>query len=183
MKLSHISCPECSLSLLFSAPLGVFNGENNRIRSLLQQNTTGKRKAKCETQNSSAERNAKRKTQAQNAKRNAKRKTQARSAKRKTVSFSASVSAVSSRSNKGSIVASFWARLNVVDDRWASWVFPCGSTRITVNTDTHAHHFCREEKWPPKCMEHYGDPPRSQQRSIFRENPTNFFDLRCPLST
>ena len=88
---SHISCPECWLSLLFSAPLGVFNDENNRIRSLLQQNTTGKRKAKCETQNSSAERNAKRKTQAQNAKRNAKRKTQARSAKRKTVSFSASV--------------------------------------------------------------------------------------------
>ena len=70
--------------------------------------------------------------------------------------------------------ASFWARLNVVDDRWASWVFPCGSATITVNTNTHAHRFCYEEKWPPKCMEHYGSPARSQQRSIFRENPTNF---------
>ena len=38
--------------------------------------------------------------------------------------------AVSSRSNK--IVR---ARLNVVDNRWASWVFPCGSAAsITVNT-------------------------------------------------
>ena len=82
------------------------------------------------------------------------------------------------------LAASFWARLNVVDNRWASWVFPCGSASITVNTNTHAHHFCYEEKWPPKCMEHYGDPARSQQRSIFRENPTKkFFDLRCPLST
>ena len=68
----------------------------------------------------------------------------------------------------------FWARLNVVDNRWVSWVFPCGSASITVNTNTHAHHFCYEEKWPPKCMEHYGSPARSQQRSIFRENPTNF---------
>ena len=73
------------------------------------------------------------------------------------------------------LAASFWARLNVVDNRWASWVFPCGSASITVNTNTHAHHFCYEEKWPPKCMEHYGDPARSQQRSIFRENATNFF--------
>ena len=68
------------------------------------------------------------------------------------------------------------ARLNVVDNRgcWASWVFPCGSATITVNTNTHAHRFCYEEKWRPKCMEHYGSPARSQQRSIFRENPTNF---------
>ena len=73
------------------------------------------------------------------------------------------------------LAASFWARLNVVDNRWASWVFPCGSASRTLNTNTHAHHFCYEEKWPPKCMEHYGDPARSQQRSIFRENPTNFF--------
>ena len=72
------------------------------------------------------------------------------------------------------LAASFWARLNVVDNRWASWVFPCGSASITVNTNTHAHHFCYEEKWPPKCMEHYGDPAQSQQRSLFRENPTNF---------
>ena len=72
------------------------------------------------------------------------------------------------------LAASFSARLNVVDDRWASWVFPCGSATITVNTNTHAHHFCYEEKWSPKCMEHYGSPARSQQRSIFRENPTNF---------
>ena len=28
----------------------------------------------------------------------------------------------------------FWARLNVVDNHWASWVFPCGSASITVNT-------------------------------------------------
>ena len=65
-------------------------------------------------------------------------------------------------------------KADVVDNHWASWVFPCGSASITVNTNTHAHHFCYEEKWPPKCMEHYCDPARSQQRSIFRENPTNF---------
>ena len=41
------------------------------------------------------------------------------------------------------------ATMNVVDNRWASWVSPCGSASITVNTNTHAHHFCYEEKWPP----------------------------------
>ena len=73
------------------------------------------------------------------------------------------------------LAGSFWERLNAVDNRWVSCVFPCGPATITVNTNTHAHRFCYEEKWPPKCMEHYGDLARSQQRSIFRENPTNVF--------
>ena len=30
------------------------------------------------------------------------------------------------------LAASFWARLNVVDNRWESWVFPYGSASITV---------------------------------------------------
>ena len=123
---------------------------------ILPANTqSAKRNTKREIQAQSETRNAKHKRKVY-TKRNAKRKTQARSAKRKTVSFSASV-----------------GKADVVDNRLASWVFPCGSASITVNTKTHAHRFCYEEKWPPKCMEHYGDPARSQQRSIFRENPTN----------
>ena len=40
------------------------------------------------------------------------------------------------------LAASFWARLNVVDNRWASWVFPYG---LTVNTNTHAYHFAMKK--------------------------------------
>ena len=63
-----------------------------------------------------------------------------------------------------------WAGLNAVDDHWAGWVFPCSPASITVNTNMHAHHFCYEENG----VEHYGDPSRSQQRSIFRETPQIF---------